>query len=266
MVISSYKSCVCDFSLRSSIISSCNSSICGSTNSVIIGGTDSSICISQNSAIIGGKGLTLSNENQVVYIPELKINQVSECQTLTKFLTWDDVNKYVRWSTSSGSGLGSGITGSIPYYTGTFWTYSTTNLYNNGIYVGVGLTNSNTNTYATPSSNLHVFGSLSLDVKTASSDYTLTDRNFTLIAYAPSNNSGMTVSLPQASLAKHRLYVVKKADSFTQSFVFIEPFSGDNIEGYAGSISLENPWDYHMLQSDGQNMWIKLGGAVGLNL
>jgi hypothetical protein len=239
----------------------CNT-ILNATSSAIIGGSGSTICTSRNSAIIGGIGLTLSNENQVVFIPELKINKVDQCSTLTKFLAWDDTNKYVRWGTP---GLDNGITGSTIYYTGSFWTYSSTNIYNNGTYVGIGLTNSNTNTYATPSSNLHVFGSLSLDVKTASSNYTLTDRNFTLIAYAPTTG-GMTVSLPSASLAKHRLYVIKKADAFTQSFVYISPSGTNTIEGYNGSITLENQWDYNILQSDGVSMWIKLGGAVGLNL
>ena len=258
-VIGGYKSCICVGSLRSSIISSCDSKIITSTNSVIIGGTNSCICNSQNSAIIGGRGLTLSNENQVVYIPELKINKVDQCEILTKFLAWDDTNKYVRWGTP---GLAQGITGSTPYYSGSFWTFSSTNIYNNGVYVGIGLTNSNNVTYATPSSNLHVFGSLSLDVKTASSNYTLTDKNFTLLAY--STSVGMTVSLPQASLAKNRVYVIKRVT--TEGQVRINPFAGDNIEGYGSYITLDTQWDYNILQSDGAFMWIKLGGAVGLNL
>jgi len=110
---------------------------------------------------------------------------------------------------------------------------------------------------------LHVFGSLALDVKPASSDYTLTDRNFTLLASPPVG--GMTVSLPLASLAKHRVYVIKKVNS-SSDFVYINRSGSDTIEGYGGSITLESQWDYNILQSDGVNMWIKLGGAVGLNL
>ena len=33
-----------------------------------------------------------------------------------------------------------------------------------------------------------------------------------------------------------------------------------------GSIELVNTWDYLMLQSDGISLWVKFGGAVGLNL
>jgi len=86
------------------------------------------------------------------------------------------------------------------------------------------------------------------------------------LAYAPSNLAGMTVSLPAASVARHRLYVIKKMDASTQSFVFIKPNTGDNIEGTTTYVTLENPYDYHMLQSDGVSTWIKLGGAVGINL
>jgi hypothetical protein len=74
------------------------------------------------------------------------------------------------------------------------------------------------------------------------------------------------MKLPFASNAPHRLYVIKKDGSSTQSVVRIDPQSGDEIEGYSGYIELINPWDYNILQSDGVNLWIKLGGAVGLNL
>jgi hypothetical protein len=111
-----------------------------------------------------------------------------------------------------------------------------------------------------------VSGALSLQVITASNNITLGTSNFTLLAFAPSSGAGMTVSLPSASVARHRMYVIKKMDASTQSFVFIKPNSGDNIEGTTTYITLESPYDYNMLQSDGANTWIKLGGAVGINL
>ena len=130
---------------------------------------------------------------------------------------------------------------------------------------GKGLTLSNVNNQViTPS--LCVSGALSLQVITASNNITLGTSNFTLLAFAPSNGAGMTVSLPSASVARHRMYVIKKMDASTQSFVFIKPNSGDNIEGTTTYITLESPYDYNMLQSDGANTWIKLGGAVGINL
>jgi hypothetical protein len=110
------------------------------------------------------------------------------------------------------------------------------------------------------------FGSVQFDLKTASTDYTLTQQNFTFVGYP--SVTGLTVSLPIAAESPHRLYVIKKDGSSTQSIVYINPntSAGDTIEGYSGSIELINPWDYNILQSDGVNLWIKLGGAVGLNL
>lgn len=108
------------------------------------------------------------------------------------------------------------------------------------------------------------FGSVQFDLKTSSTDYELNQNNFTLLTYP--TISGMTVSLPTASTAPNRLYVIKKDSSSTQSIVYISPQPTDSIEGYSGSIELINPWDYNILQSDGVNLWIKLGGAVGLNL
>jgi hypothetical protein len=136
---------------------------------------------------------------------------------------------------------------------------------NSVIIGGTGLTLSNVNNQViTPS--LCVSGALSLQVITASNNITLGTNNFTLLAWAPSSGAGMTVSLPSASVAKHRMYVIKKMDASTQSFVFIKPNTGDNIEGTTTYITLESPYDYNMLQSDGVNTWIKLGGAVGINL
>ena len=110
-------------------------------------------------------------------------------------------------------------------------------------------------------------GSFALSIATSSQDIIFLDEtNFTLITYPPI--TGMTVSLPRASFSNGRIYVIKKDGSSTQSVVRINPNVGlgDTIEGYSGPIELINPWDYNILQSDGVNMWIKLGGAVGLNL
>jgi hypothetical protein len=74
----------------------------------------------------------------------------------------------------------------------------------------------------------------------------------------------MTVSLPSASIAKHRVYVIKRISDL--GIVEIRPNGSDTIEGYNNNITLDNQYDYHMLQSNGSNMWIKLGGAVGINL
>jgi hypothetical protein len=123
------------------------------------------------------------------------------------------------------------------------------------------------NVVAVPS--LIGFGSLSLSVKTASTtDYPggldLDNNYFTLIAY-PDDPGSLDVCLPQAD-ALGRIYVIKKAGTSTYSTVKIYPRGSECIDGYAGYIELINPWDYNMLQADGVDNWIKLGGAVGINL
>ena len=123
------------------------------------------------------------------------------------------------------------------------------------------------NVVAVPS--LIGFGSLSLSVKTASNTtyptgVCLDDNFFTVIAY-PDDPGNLNVCLPFAD-ALGRLYVIKKAGTSTQSTVTVRTRGSDCIDGYFGDIELINPWDYYMLQADGVDNWIKLGGAVGLNL
>jgi len=75
----------------SSIISSCNSTIYNSTSSVIIGGT----------------GLSLNNECNVVYVPKLKIQNVSNVNA-SKILVLDDADNLVKYRDVSSLGGGSG--------------------------------------------------------------------------------------------------------------------------------------------------------------
>jgi len=117
--------------------------------------------------------------------------------------------------------------------------------------------------------SLRGFGSLALSVKTASNTtyptgVCLDDNFFTLIAY-PNDPGSLNVCLPYAD-ALGRLYVIKKAGTSTYSTVTVRPRGSDCIDGYSGDIELINPWDYYMLQADGVDNWIKLGGAVGINL
>ena len=109
-------------------------------------------------------------------------------------------------------------------------------------------------------------GSVTFNFSTASSDINLDNNHFTLLAFPPEPSGSMSVCLPKSLDISGRLYVIKKNGSSTQSTVNVCPWSGDCIDGYAGYVELINPWDYYMLQADGVDNWIKLGGAVGLNL
>jgi hypothetical protein len=118
-------SCILGTSSLSSIIGGYCNLINSASQSSIIGGATNSICNSINSAIIGGFGLTLSSEDNVVYIPTLKLNLATQSIDSSKVLTWDGDNyvRYVDTSTLAGKsqpidyqevawGTGTGITSS----------------------------------------------------------------------------------------------------------------------------------------------------------
>jgi hypothetical protein len=99
-----------------SIISSDKGAISYSKTSAILGGYYNSIISSTNSVILGGKNLTLSGENDLVYVPELKISTASNNDTEDRLLVWDSVDDKVKWrdaNTISGGGGGSSSTGSL---------------------------------------------------------------------------------------------------------------------------------------------------------
>jgi hypothetical protein len=85
-----------------SIIGSVCANIDTSVNSSIISSSQSLIENSERSSIIGGYGMTLSSENDVVYVSSLKIDTVTASIDPSKVLTWDPDN-YVRWTTSVSS-------------------------------------------------------------------------------------------------------------------------------------------------------------------
>jgi len=92
---------------RNVIIGGSSNEISGSSsyNSSIIGGYTSYIKQSKQSVILGGIGLTLSNEDSVVYVPELKIATASNSSTTDKVLVWDTTDNYVKWRSDSSLGL-----------------------------------------------------------------------------------------------------------------------------------------------------------------
>ncbi len=285
-IIGGSKNTVTLQSSRSSVVTGCCNCVRNSISSSIIAGYKNYIGSSVRASIIGGCGNTIKSGNDSVIVGGSSLYLANSCTALvnrleinysmplpvgssqSKILVWDqslsncrrvNYREFNELLSSSTASVQPGVTGSVPYYFNGSWTWSNTNIYNNGSRVGIGGTGS------TASSDLHVFGSLSLDLATTSSaTYTLTENNFTLLVYTP--NGGATVSLPSATSARHRVYVIKKVDSSTSSIVNVRPNAGDNIEGWTGNITLDYPYDYYMLQSNGQNMWIKLGGAGGLNL
>ena len=236
------------FSLNSTIIGGLQNCICCSDNSVIIGGTGSIMNYSSGSVILGGQGLSLNTENNVVYSSCLKLSTASNDNSVDKILVWDTSDNYVKYrddSSISGGSIPAGITGSTPYYTGSSWTYSNRNIFNNGSRVGIGTQSVS----GTPSSTLQVFGSLSLPIRTVSTSTTVGINDFTIIW----TGGAGTVSLPKAAAAPNRLYAFKtNSSAFSIKADGVENIVGINtanyyILSYKGSAAI--------IQSDGIDTW-----------
>jgi hypothetical protein len=243
------------FSLNSTIIGGLQNCICCSDNSVIIGGTGSIMNYSSGSVILGGQGLSLNTENNVVYSSCLKLSTASNDNSVDKILVWDTSDNYVKYrddSSISGGSIPAGITGSTPYYTGSSWTYSNRNIFNNGSRVGIG-----TQSGATPSSTLQVFGSLSLPIRTVSTSTTVGINDFTIIWVG---GIGQTVSLPKADLAPNRLYAFKT----TGSPVDILASSGEAIVAINSSsyYTLPSKGAAAIIQSDGIDTWYVINDVL----
>jgi hypothetical protein len=64
-----------------------------SSYSSIVGGYCNTLqCNSYNSVIIGGTSLSLTNECNIVYVPELKIQTLTQDNSLSKAVVWDDTS------------------------------------------------------------------------------------------------------------------------------------------------------------------------------
>jgi hypothetical protein len=269
-IIGGYKNQICEYSFNSTIIGGRNSKlsyaslnstiigglqncICCSDSSVIIGGTGSVMNYSSRSVILGGQGLSLNTENDVVYSSCFKLATASNANA-SRILVWDTDNyvKYRDDSSISGGSIPAGILGSTPYYTGSSWTYSNTNIYNNGSRVGIGTQSVS----GTPSSTLQVFGSLSLPIRTISTSTTVGINDFTIIW---TGGIGQTVSLPKADLAPNRLYAFKTIGSP----VDILASSGEVIAAINQDphYTLPSKGSAVIIQSDGIDTWYVISDA-----
>lgn len=88
--------------------------------------------------------------------------------------------------------------------------------------------------------------------------YTLTTSDDTVLCDA--SILPFTVYLPDAATTLGRVYTIKKIDNSSNG-VTLSAVGLDTIESY-GSISIQNQWDYYMLQSIGTGWIIKSSGNV----
>jgi hypothetical protein len=254
---------------RAASIVSCSSDFCSADNSLIASSCKSTLTSTYRSSIISSRCVEISSNRDSSIISSIGSKIIGNCQ-----------NTII---SSTGS--------CIVSYTGFFGTTNLSNSViiggsghricgakNSAIIGGVnrtlcrpavnapGVNEGFDNAVALPS--IMGCASLALGIATSSTDGIILDDNyFTLIAYPPEPSGTMNVCLPQVgSYIIGRIYVIKKNGSGTQSTVNVCPYGSNCIDGYAGYVELVNPWDYYMLQADGVDNWIKLGGAVGLNL
>ncbi|HEU4554948.1 MAG TPA: hypothetical protein VFS25_19010 [Chitinophaga sp.] len=106
-----------------------------------------------------------------------------------------------------------------------------------------------------PNSTLQVDGSVSMAITTVTSNYTVTATDNTVLV---NPGAAVTVTLPDPSTIKGRIYTIKKiitaATDNIDNTVTITPSSGQ-IEG-GSSFVIYNAWTYVTLQSDGANWYI----------
>lgn len=102
-------------------------------------------------------------------------------------------------------------------------------------------------------STVQVDGSLSMAIKTVTSNYTITGADNTILADATSG--ALTVTLPSPSGISGRIYTIKKIGTGDiDNALTITPASG-TIDGGASYV-IYNDWTYVTLQTDGTNWYI----------
>jgi hypothetical protein len=109
--------------------------------------------------------------------------------------------------------------------------------------IGIGTT--------TPSSTLDVKGSTAHSIITKTTSYTATANDHTIIC---NNTGGITITLPPASGATGRVYVIKKI-SGVLSNVTIDGNASETIDSFTTRV-LTLQYEAVMIQCDGTNWYI----------
>lgn len=102
-----------------------------------------------------------------------------------------------------------------------------------------------------PTSTLHVTGSVAMAITTKTANYTATASDYTIVC----NNTGaITISLPAASGCSGRVYVIKKISAVSNN-VIIDPNGAETIDG-AATKTLTVQYESAMIQSDGTSWFV----------
>jgi len=138
--------------------------------------------------------------------------------------------------------------GNTPFWNGTQWVTSLSNIYNDSTNVGIGID--------TPSSKLQVEGSFSVPFAVLNTaTYTLTAKDYTVRQFGGCNN----IIFPDATKCAGRIYVII-ASNGTGVNVGISPILGQTVydDVTNATITYLTPNQRITVQSDGAN-WIVIG-------
>lgn len=133
------------------------------------------------------------------------------------------------------------------------WNPTETSLTGVSLYgVTVGGTALSSFGHRTPVSTVDVDGSLGLDITSTSADLTANTTHHTILVDA--SGAARTITLPAASGATRRIYIIKKTDSSGNS-VTIDGNASETIDG-ATTQTLATQYKYMTIQCDGSNWFI----------
>jgi len=102
-----------------------------------------------------------------------------------------------------------------------------------------------------PTATLDVRGSTAHSIATKTGNYTLTANDYTILC---NNSGGVTISLPAASGAAGRVYIIKKISGLLNN-VTIDPNASETIDGLSNRV-LTLQYESVMIQCDGSSWYI----------
>jgi hypothetical protein len=112
-------------------------------------------------------------------------------------------------------------------------------------FVGVGVT--------APVSTFEVAGGFGAAITTKTANYTATASDHTILVDATAG--AITITLPAASGATRRIYVIKKIDSSANA-VTVDPNASETLDG-ATTRDLSSQYDSYTMQSDAVEWWLE---------
>jgi hypothetical protein len=186
---------------------------------------------------------TAANGNESTNFIDMGINSGAYSNATYPILNGAN-NAYI-YSTGNDFLIGNGTASkNLIFFNGGYATTNEKLRINSSGYVGVST--------SSPTSTLHVTGSVAKSITTKTANYTATVNDHTIIC----DNTGgaITISLPAASGCSGRVYVIKKVSGILLN-VTIDPNAAETIDGSSSRV-LTLQYEGVMIQSDGSNWFV----------